>query len=79
MSESRLKFREAEFFCNVFPDQFHWHITGVLIGFTAYDVGDELGTFFQFYDGDDIGEVFLESRMKHLVVDYKGEHRSFTG
>jgi len=79
MNGSRLKFRKAEFFCNVFPDQFHRHITGDLIRFTAYDVGDELRAFFQFYDGDDIGEVFLKSRVKRLVVDYKGEHRSFTG
>jgi hypothetical protein len=76
---SRLKFRKAEVFVNVFPDHFNRHITKDLIRVTAYDIGEELRAFFQFYDGDDIGEVFLKSRVKRLVINYKGEHRSSTG
>ena len=79
MKGSWLKFREAEFFCNVFPDQFYRHIAGDLIRFAAYDIGDELRAFFQLYDGDDIGQVFLKSRVERPVVDYKGKHLSFTG
>jgi hypothetical protein len=74
-----LKFRKAELFRNIFPNQFHRHITEDLFGFTADNVGDKLGTFFQLYDGNDIGKIFPKSRVKGLVVNDEGEHRSFTG